>query len=350
VKVNKILVIRFSSLGDIVLLTPIFRELKNLFPQATLDFLSSTTFATVCGNNPHIDHLITLERKTKGALREMVTKIKNKKYDLVFDAHQSLRSRLFLALVYGWFSSDQHKIYRIDKRSWQRNLLLFFKINRLKKYLSQREAYCQLLREFADLKTIDTSTEIYPCEADKRKVEGIITEKKWNPELMIAIGAGASFKGKCWPEKNYLELIEKLQKQNYKIVLLGTKSDSEPFWLYQNCTIKPLNLAGKLNFLESAEILRHCKLVVTNDSAIGHLAEAVGTPSLSIFGPTTKEFGYAPFLPPSKLIEINLDCRPCSRNGKGKCHNKVKRQCLTDINVSTVFQNIEDTLSQLKTK
>ncbi|MCP4294150.1 MAG: glycosyltransferase family 9 protein [Proteobacteria bacterium] len=339
--VNQILVIRFSSLGDIILLTPIFREIKRIFPDARIDLLTSTTFRDVCQNNPYIDQIIALERKGKGGeFKSIVSNAKKKKYDLIFDAHQSIRSRLFLKNTFGWMGDGSRKIYRIDKRSWQRNLLLIFKINKLEKYISQREAYCQLLSDFKEFKQIDSSTELYPHHSDEATVTDIIQKNDLEGSSLIGIAPGASFAGKCWSKENYLELIRKLESRKLKTVLLGGKEDIEPSWIFQNSSAKPLNLAGELTFLESAALLKRCDIVISNDSAIVHLAEAIKTPAISIFGPTVKEFGYAPFLPHSRLIEIDLPCRPCSRNGKGECKNHILRQCLKEITVESVFQAV----------
>ena len=320
-------------------MTPLFREIKKIFPQAHIDFLTSTTFASICKNNPHIDQIIPFDRKQgKEALNLIARQFASQQYDLVFDAHQSLRSRLLLKKSFGWFGSGKTQIFRIDKRSWQRNLLLLWKINFLKDFPSQREAYCQLLQKFADPEQLDSSSELYPSAAERERVHQILEQNNLLGETLVAIGPSASFPGKCWSKDNFLELTKQLQSQGAKVLLLGGPEDIEPAWIVDNCEQKPLDLSNELSFLESAEVLSYCKLAISNDSAIVHFAEAMGTPALSIFGPTVKEFGYGAFLEHSKVIEVNLPCRPCSRNGKGKCTNKIQRQCLRDIPVERLMQ------------
>lgn len=344
--IKKILVIRFSSLGDIILATGLFRELKKVFPDAEIDFFSSTTFGSICANNPHISNLILLDRSAgKTELNRLVKICQSNKYDLILDAHRSLRSRLFIWKYFNGFPFFQStKILKIDKRSWQRNLLLKFKINVLKNFIPQRKAFLNMLSGFTNPDTLDNSTELFPGAKEKEHIAKILTGKNLTEKSLIAIGPSASFTGKCWPKESFKKLIEAFQNQGHTPVILGGKSDEEPKWLMNQLKIKPVNLAGDLSFLESAELLRHCRLAVSNDSAIVHLAEAVETPAISIFGPTVKEFGFGPYRRNSRLIELDLPCRPCSRNGKGKCKNKIDRQCMKEITVETVFNASEEIL------
>lgn len=347
---QRVLVIRFSSIGDIVLLTPLFRELKKQFPKVEIDFLTSTDFASICKNNPHLRQVIALNRKEgKSAFEKVVSICKENQYDLVLDAHASLRSRHLMWKLWGMFPSRE-KFKRIDKRSWKRNLLLLTKVNFLKNFPSQREAYCQLLADFVPLSSLNLSTELFPGKEEKEKVDTLIKKSSLNLSKTIVVGPSASFPGKGWPKEHYLELILKLQQQNYEIALLGGGNDLETFWLEEKGREqkkgKLVNFAGKLSFLDSSELLQRCSLAIVNDSAIVHFAEAMGTPAISIFGPTVKEFGYGPFLPNSYLMEVDLPCRPCSRNGKGDCKNKVQRECLTRISVERVLEKATSILEK----
>ena len=345
--IKKILVIRFSSLGDIILATGLFRELKKLFPDAEIDFLSSTTFGSICANNPHINDLMLLNRSAgKSELNKLVKICQSNKYDLILDAHRSLRSRLFIFKYFNGFPFfKKTKVLKIDKRSWQRNLLLNFKINVLKNHISQREAFLNMLEDYCDPTKLNSSTELFSGKSEQKKISGIIEEHQLQGKSVIAIGPSASSVGKCWPKEYFLELIQALYKMDHIIVILGGKEDLEPTWLCDNLDRKPINLAGQLSFLESAEFLRHTRLAVSNDSAIVHLAEAVQKPAVSIFGPTVKEFGFGPYRKDSRLIDLDLPCRPCSRNGKGKCKNPIERQCMKEITVETVFQAVEEILN-----
>lgn len=346
---KKILVVRFSSLGDIILLTPIFREIKKRFPEAEIDFLTSTTFSSICQNNPHINSILQYDRNDETKERSRISDlIRQNDYDLVLDAHCSLRSRHLLYKSFGsryWFSN---KFKKIDKRSWKRNLLLKIKVNLLKEAISQREAYCRLLDSACSDHNYNLATELFPSENDHLRVNDILHQFGLDGKPLVAIGPSASFIGKSWPKERYLELADHLYKSGYHIILVGANSDSEPKWIEDNANMQIFNAAGLFNFLETAAMVEKCSLAISNDSAVVHFAEAMGTPSISIFGPTSREFGYGPFLENSQLIDIDLPCRPCSRNGKGKCHNAVQRQCLVEIPVSRVFNSALNILAKQK--
>ncbi len=337
--INRILIIRFSSLGDIILLTPLFRETRKRFPKSKIDFLTSTSFASVCQNNPNINNIITLDRE-KGSqeLNRIVAKVKQTNYDLILDGHQSLRSRLLLFKLFGFLARLKKPIGLIDKRSFKRNILLLTKKNLLKTALTQREAYCHLLNPFCEDNLYNSTTELYPSEEEHKVVSNILHQTQSEGKVIIAIGPSASFQGKCWPKEYYLELCDRFLENGYMILLVGGPDDSEPNWIEANISKPLLNLAGKLSYLETAAILSRCHLSISNDSAVVHFAEAVNTPSFAIFGPTVKEFGYSPYRENSRLIEIQLPCRPCSRNGKGNCKIKVKRKCLKEITVESVWR------------
>ena len=139
ITLNRVLIIRFSSLGDIILLTPLFREIHKHFSGVKIDFLTSTTFAGVCANNPHINQIIALDRK-KGisALNQFISQHPPDHYDLVIDAHRSLRSRLLMVKWLGIFNGFSQKTVLMDKRSFKRNILLHTGINLMTTAVSQR--------------------------------------------------------------------------------------------------------------------------------------------------------------------------------------------------------------------
>ncbi len=131
---RKILVIRFSSLGDLVLTTPIFRELKRFYPDAEITLLTSSGLGSVLDNNPQIDHVIMHSRKeTRMQLKFLIQNLRKEKYDLIYDAHRSLRSIWIVWNLSGFGILKKPEVWSINKRSWQRSLLIRLKLNLLKK-------------------------------------------------------------------------------------------------------------------------------------------------------------------------------------------------------------------------
>ena len=189
---------------------------------------------------------------------------------------------------------------------------------------------------------LNNHTELFPDPDTVRQIKNFLYKNNLLKQRYVAIGASASYPLKRWPLKYFQELISKLIKQDYPVVLVGDANESENIKLEHDFSGKVINAAGKFSPLESAELLRHARIVVTNDTSISHLAEAMQTPSIVFFGPTVGEFGYPPFLKESKIMETKekLSCRPCSRDGRGKCNNPDKLRCLTSITPEMVLSII----------
>ncbi|MBF0287930.1 MAG: glycosyltransferase family 9 protein [SAR324 cluster bacterium] len=337
---SKILIIRFSSLGDIVLTTPVFREVKRIYPHSHITLLTSTDFSNVIMNNPYIDAVIEHPRRESWQeLHQLTRYLKKKSFDLIYDIHCSLRSRFIRWQLQNFFSKKNQQIWKINKQEFKKILLIRRGINLLKGGISQRGMFLSPLQQQTPI-ALNLTTELFPSAEDKEKIEMLLQTLNLPTKHFICIGPSASFHGKCWPIEFYQNLIELLLNQNWPIVLVGSKSEVEPVQLKNYFGDKVHNLAGKLNPLESATLLHHAFLAVCNDTSIGHLAEAMGTPVITIFGPTVREFGYAPFLKQSILVENDLSCRPCTRNGKGECKINQKRLCLTSISPQMVYDHI----------
>lgn len=343
----KILVIRFSSLGDLVLTSPIFRELKRVYPSCHITLLTSVGFGSILADNPHIDEVIQHPRKESWQnLQQLIHNLKSHSFDIVYDAHRSLRSRWVCWRLTNWGLSGKPKMWKINKRGWTRNLLIYWKINLLEHALSQREYLLKPLSDHAPI-PLNFNTELYPSHEIIKKIDRLLEQYQLTSKKFICIGPSASFPLKCWPVEYYQQLIEWLLKDEWGIVLVGGKHEKEPQILQQCFANKIYNVAGVLSPMESAELLKHAFVAVANDTSIGHMAEAMGTPAITIFGPTVREFGYAPFLKTSLLIEssLPLDCRPCTRNGKGACKHNENMICLTSIKPEQVYQSIQELIS-----
>jgi heptosyltransferase-2 len=187
-------------------------------------------------------------------------------------------------------------------------------------------------------------TELFPDNDAVLAVKEFMEEKKLMPNRFIAIGASASYPLKCWPMQNFHVLISDLIANRWPVVLVGGANEKENTQLEKEYRGEIHNTAGKLSPLESAELLKNARLVVTNDTSVSHLAEAVSTPVIVLFGSTVKEFGYAPFLEESQIVETKevLNCRPCSRDGRGKCLNPNYLSCLTNITPQSVMTLIPE--------
>ena len=335
-------------MGDLVLTTPIFRELKRVFPNAEITLLTSSGTGSVLNNNPHIDHFIWHKRKESySELNYLIKILHKKKFDLVYDAHRSLRSIWIVWNLTRFGFHKTPKVWLINKRSWQRGLLINFKINFLNNTPPQRQHLLLPLQNQTSL-VLNNHTELFPDQNTVIQIKYFLKKNNLLQKKYIAIGASASYPLKRWPLKYFQELISKLIKQDCPVVLVGGANEPENTKLEHDFSGKVINAAGKFTPLESAELLRHARIVVTNDTSISHLAEAMQTPAIVFFGATVREFGYLPFLKESTIMETKekLSCRPCSRDGRGRCSNPDNLRCLTSITPEMVLSIIPELNNQ----
>jgi len=322
-----------------VLTTPIYRELRKVYPDSRLTLLTSEGFGRVLENNPHLDEIIYHHRKeTRNDLEKLIDQLRLQKFDLIYDIHNSLRSRWI-----GWQlkrHAPKPEHWLIEKRTLARELQIRFGWGQFFNGKSQREQWLEPLRRH-HTGALSTKTELFPSVADKNYVKAWLNQNDLQDKPFVCIGASASFPLKCWPLKNFKQLIENIIQSGISVVLVGTNGEIETEELaeYFRGSQNVFCAAGIFTILESAALFEMANAVVANDTSIIHLAEAMRTPSIALFGPTVKEFGYAPMLAQSRLIETDLAlrCRPCSRTGKGTCKNRDQQICMYSISTQKVW-------------
>jgi len=322
-----------------VLTTPIYRELRKVYPDSRLTLLTSEGFGRVLENNPHLDEIIYHHRKeTRNDLENLIDQLRLQKFDLIYDIHNSLRSRWI-----GWQlkrHAPKPEHWLIEKRTLARELQIRFGWAQFFNGKSQREQWLEPLRRH-HTGALSTKTELFPSVADKNYVKAWLNQNDLQDKPFVCIGASASFPLKCWPLQNFKKLIENIIQSGISVVLVGTNGEIETEELaeYFRGSQNVFCAAGMFTILQSAALLEMANAVVANDTSIIHLAEAMRTPSIALFGPTVKEFGYAPMLAQSRLMETDLAlrCRPCSRTGKGTCKNRQQQICMYSISTQKVW-------------
>ncbi|MGA1151738.1 MAG: glycosyltransferase family 9 protein [bacterium] len=322
-----------------MLTTPIYRELRKIYPDSRLTLLTSEGFGRVLENNPHLDEIIYHHRKeTRNDLENLIDQLRLQKFDLIYDIHNSLRSRWI-----GWQlkrHAPKPEHWLIEKRTLARELQIRFGWGQFFNGKSQREQWLEPLRRH-HTGALSTKTELFPSVADKNYVKAWLNQNDLQDKPFVCIGASASFPLKCWPLQNFKKLIENIIQSGISVVLVGTNGEIETEELaeYFRGSQNVFCAAGMFTILQSAALLEMANAVVANDTSIIHLAEAMRTPSIALFGPTVKEFGYAPMLAQSRLIETDLAlrCRPCSRTGKGTCKNRDQQICMYSISTQKVW-------------
>jgi len=326
----KFLVVRFSSIGDIVLTSPVVRAIKKQIPESEVHYLTKKNFSFLLKDNPNIDKVFEFDND----FRALVEQLKNESYDYVIDLHNNLRTRRIKnALSIADFT--------IDKLNFRKWLLVNFKINRLpQKHIVERSL--ETLSVF-DIKNDKVGLDYFFTEKDNYKIDTFVLDVR---NGYVAFVIGATYYTKQIPNELSKEIIN---KSALPFVLLGGKDDVEKAEeLTKQIESPVLNLCGKISLNESASVIKQAKLVVSSDTGLMHIAAAFNKPIISLWGNTVPEFGMSPYLPNSlsKIFEIdNLKCRPCSKIGYDKCPKK-HFDCMQKLNSSDIAEYLKYAYAQ----
>ncbi|RKY81240.1 ADP-heptose--LPS heptosyltransferase, partial [candidate division KSB1 bacterium] len=199
--------------------------------------------------------------------------------------------------------------------------------NRIVKYSSSSH---EVERNFSLLQNLGWDGKVYapvlyPGEAERRKAEIFLGESGVSPrQQLLAVAPGSVWFTKRWPIEYFADTVQKLCKNfNIKTILIGGEKDRRlGDYIVSVSDGEAVNAMGKLSLLESAEVIRRCRVTLTNDSAPLHLSVAVGTPVVALFGPTTPDFGFYPWGSGHTVLYKNVDCSPCGIHGSRKCPKK----------------------------
>ena len=331
----KILVIRFSSIGDIVLTTPVVRVLKTQLENVQVHYATKIQFKSIFEENPYIDKVHFLNKDLAGFIREL----RSEKFDFIVDLHNNLRTRIIKTALLT-------KATGFDKLNIEKWLLVNFKINKLPNV--------HIVDRY--LKAVD----VLGVKNDSLGLDYFIPEKdvvplEWIPKThqngYVAYAIGAQHATKKLPLERMIELCDKI---NRPIVLLGGKEDAavgeQICAFFEKTTssseyeagLKELNkksiiynACGKYNLNQSASLVKQAKYVFTHDTGLMHIAAAFKKEIFSIWGNTIPEFGMYPYRTKFTVLENNkLNCRPCSKIGHHACpkkHFKCMREIVFDF-------------------
>ena len=325
---QKILVIRFSSIGDIILATSAVKTIREAFPDAEITFLTLSQYAPILEYHPDIDNLSFISKNMSlKDLWQFSRQIKSKDYTHIFDLHNSLRSNLII-------SRSSSNIQQVQKPRWNRFLLYYFHQNNFENDFSTRKMYHKYLGSIYKSGDPLPETSLRVSQYEKIKAEKMIEDQGVKGRF-VAIIPGAATAQKQWPKEKYIEIIKQIK---IPTVILGGKSDlicSE----ISNELNSVVNLSGKTSLREAMAVLSISMYVIGSDTGLTHAAEALGKNVSMILGPTSKETGGGVNLPGSRNIEKDLWCRPCSQNGSTPCYRK-SQLCMDTVSSSDVLRSI----------
>jgi len=314
----KVLVIRFSSIGDIVLTTPVLRCIKQQLKDVELHFITKQKFISVIDQNPYVDKFYTITN----SLSEVIPQLKKENYDYIIDLHHNART-LKLKLALG------KKSYSFNKLNWEKFLVVNFKTNKL----PQKHIVDRYFETVAHIGVSNDNKGLDYFINEKDEIDIVSALPTLFHEDYNALVVGGSYFTKQIPLNKLKDICT---NSSLPLVLLGGKEDAtvaeQVYQLHKN---KVINLCGKLNLNQSASIIQQSKKVITSDTGLMHIAAAYKKDIISLWGNTIPEFGMGPYLAgkDSQLLEVkNLSCRPCSKLGYKKCP-KGHFKCMNNIDI-----------------
>jgi ADP-heptose:LPS heptosyltransferase len=328
---GKFLVIRFSSIGDIVLTSPVVRCLKQQVPGAQVHFLTKESYSGLVAHNPYIDKVHVLGNSWDMLMHQL----QSEQFDYVIDLHHNLRTlRIKRALK----KAKHFSLNKLNIRKW---LLTALKINTLPD-VHIVDRYLATLKDFGVVNDGGGLDYFYP-EKDKIKDTDLPIS---HIHGYVGVVIGAALNTKKLPVHKLKELCAAIP---FPVVLLGGPEDrdngreiasADPIKIYNSC--------GKYRLNESADLVRRAKIIVTHDTGLMHIAAALKKPIISVWGNTVPRFGMGPYYGKenvaSAIAEVNhLYCRPCSKIGYDKCP-KGHFKCMEQQNMEAIGQLVQSYL------
>ncbi|HXH29705.1 MAG TPA: glycosyltransferase family 9 protein [Bacteriovoracaceae bacterium] len=338
-----ILLVRFSSMGDVVLQTATVNWLKSLYGSGIkISFATSMEFSSLVASHPCVDQVISFDRRGGEGFSGFLLKLRQlhqaDRIDLILDMHATLRS---LRLRCHFWNIPA---LTVDKRRVERFLMTKIKsvaLQRIFKWkaLGMEPQVVRILKDFASIFSDSSATRRTQdfrngphreltslCEPPVFVVEG----------KYLVLAPSASFFYKRWPVENFVSLArELLDSTSYQLVVLAGPDDKfcQAFDGIGNRRV--LNLQGKTSLSQSMSLLSRAEICIGNDSGMNHIAEAYGVPCVTVFGPTDPRFGFAPHGQNSTYLSKALWCKPCSTTGKAACYRD-RHYCMELIGVAEV--------------
>jgi len=327
--VIKYLVIRFSSIGDIVLTTPVIRLLKTRRPNAEIHVVTKKKFAHILAPNPYIYKIHVLEDN----LLQLIKELKHEEFDFVLDLHRNLRSFIVKAAL-------GEKTFVFHKQNFAKWLLVNFKIDIL-----------------PDVHIVDRYVDVLSglrVKNDKRGLDFFIpqdtvlpaeVEEHFKDKKFVALVLGAQHATKKMPVEKVVELCKKI---NHPVALLGGEMERKEGAAIAAQCLNVYNTCGDLNIYQSTLLIDKSKVVISHDTGLMHIAAARKKNIVSVWGNTVPKFGMYPYYSGeySKEFEVkNLRCRPCSKIGFSKCP-KGHFKCMMEQNYESIAAYINTLMAE----
>jgi heptosyltransferase-2 len=330
-----VLAVRFSSIGDVLLTTPLLRAIRASYPASRITFLTKAVHAPLLSHNPHVTQVIGIESKT--SLTAFAGRLRSDGYSHLLDLHDSLRSRALRALVPGhWTTYPKHRLAR--------TLLIHGKRDWYPDWKPVAERYFSAARQL-NVTPDGGPPDFFLGPGSKQEVEQWLESTQLGQRRpIVAVAPGAAHATKRWPAGHWEALIRRLRDDGFDVVIVGGPDDQVVAAVLTAQTCGVISAAGRFGLQGTGALLQRSVALISGDTGVMHMATGVGTPVLALFGPTVRQFGFFPYSPAARVIELDLACRPCSSKGGPRCPLGHHR-CLGDISPEIVLGSLREMVS-----
>lgn len=327
----KFLIIRFSSIGDIIQCMGVISGIRTHFPDAEIHWITRKDMVPLLGMDPRIHKIWAFDKATglRGLLL-IAKQLRKECYDFIYDAHSNIRSNI-LKLTLSPIPGCKPYIALRGKKRWKRFLLFHLRINRFNWPFRGVDSYREPLKKWGISSFPDITMHWRFPETFQSKWKGTIGK------TTITLIPSANWEMKRWPVQHWQRLITLLP--TYRFVLLGGLKDTFCQEIQKIAPERVKNLVGKTNLAESCYLVSQSHIVVSADTGFMHAADMFRISTLALIGPTA--FGF-PCGPTAEVLETDLSCRPCTKDGSGRCSNKTYRKCMINITPERVAKRIRE--------
>ena len=330
----RILVVRFSSIGDVILTTPLLRALLARHPDAEITYVTKAVMAPLVTDHPAVSRVIALEAGE--SLPSLAARLRRLHFTHRLDLHGTLRAGLLRFLVPGTWSGFDH-------RRRERRVLIGTKRDIYPTHRPVAERYFEAAASL-DVHPDGRPPELFVAPAAEERAAAWLQEAGFGPKRLAVLAPGAAHATKRWPAEEWVRLAQLLNRDGFELALIGGPEDQAlGDGIAAQAGVPAAVAAGRLGLQDTGALLRRATVAISGDTGAMHLATASGTPVVALMGPTVRQFGFYPYQARATVLELPLDCRPCTAHGGPVCplgHH----HCLRQISAAMVAASVGELL------
>jgi heptosyltransferase III len=333
---KRVLVIKLKQPGDVLVSTPVIAALKDAWPNCHLTYLIPKGTEDMVAGHPGLDDLMVVDRRGEswGQALRFVHDLRRRRFDLVLELSGGDRGAF-----YSWLSGAQERLgfEHLRMPFWQRRLSFTRLLPRPPVPMHLVDQNLEPLRALG-IEPVNPRLQFFWDQAVEKRIQELIASQGLTPRGFVVMHPGAGWRFKCWTPQGYARILEALQEDwGLPVIITGTQAAHEQDLLaaiLKESRVAPINLAGQLSLKELGALIARARFFFGMDSAPMHLAAAVGTPAVALFGPSGV-FNWGPWGAGHLVIQKEWPCVPCGRDG---CEGSKISRCLTEIEPAQVLE------------